>query len=716
MSTTTSSTTTTLSVDMQKVLEADRNTKYQWESCIFSLVIFVINGILFFWIPRNLRQKRYTKSNRFKPYFVWLSIWNTINSSWSIKVFSKRYFFKPTILILFLFYILLNGKLCYHNTDDIVYIPRIFVVAKRCARIGIAQIPAIFLLVTKGDFITGITGLTYERTTFLHVWFSFMMFVVVTFHVGVVCYYWASPVYQDLHPKYPKNAYGILAYVTFVFLALGNIKLIRKLSFDLSMVHHRAQSFIMLLMAFFHNNHAKAMVIIGVHLLVLDKVIGRIYGIVHGIKSPTKGWSEFEMLDEETMKVSIPIKVNHKFNPNSWFGLIKFKYGNWKAGSHIYFNVRKIDFFQHHPFCISSLPDSGKMVLIIRKRNGFTKKMFEKVKDLQQKQNNGTETESDYIPKYRMKYNQLKNKYFKKNKAATNTAEEEQQTKLPDYRKIVDPNIVILKTAFRGPSGAKCQPLITFDSVAFFAQELGATFILPIALDLLQTAEKKEVMKDYLGRPPHPVLNIFWTVKTKKHIFWLSHILDKMLKYIRDGRLTISVFVLENDVEMNTIEIIDENPFTLAAASVPTLRLELTLTLALTLAPPPPPPLVTTPSTKKVTTQVEQLELKKTNSSNLSEEEDEQEGKGKGKGKEREDVKPDYSLLNINYKPLDSDEALQSHMASVKYSDENHFRSMAVVCCGEEHTFGKTVEYNLQHYRWIKHAPNMYFYNESFDA
>ncbi|KAI3404794.2 hypothetical protein KGF56_002424 [Candida oxycetoniae] len=545
-------------------------------------------------------------------------------------------------------------------------------VAKRCARIGIAQIPAVFLLATKGDFITGVTGLTYERSTFLHIWFSFMMFTTVTFHVVAICYYWARPEFSYFHPRQPYYVYGILAFVTFVFLAFGNIRIIRKISFDASMVHHRAQSFIMLLMAFLHNNNAKAMVVLGVHLLVLDKVLGRIYGIIHSKKSPTKGWSEFELLDEYTMRVSIPIKINKSFNPNSWFGLIKFKYGNWLPGQHLYFNVRKVDFFQHHPFWISSLSEDGKMVIIIKKRNGFTKKLFDKIETLKEKQIEGTETEDDYIPRYRKKINQWVKKY--KTNKTEKLVEENEEFKIPDYRKIVDPNIVILKVAFRGPSGAKFQPLVTFDSVAFFAQECGASFILPVCLDLLQTIERKEVLKDYLGRPAHPVLVINWMVKSEKQIYWYKHVLDRLLTFVKAGKLTFNVSIEEKADEIRQIDKDQEiDPLT--------------------------PPC----SEKKLEkADFEESALQKTSTSVTS--------------VSSQINSTDYTLLNISNKSLDTNKELQKHIASVKYSDENHFRSMAVLSCGEDTGFGKEIEYSLQNYRWAENAPNIYFYNESYDS
>ena len=105
--------------ELQKHLEISRNTKYQWIACIFSLVIFLANGIVFYWIPRLLRDKRFVKTNRFKPYFAFVDIWQTINTPFSIKVGKKTHYFKPSLLALGACFILLNGKLCYIETDDL---------------------------------------------------------------------------------------------------------------------------------------------------------------------------------------------------------------------------------------------------------------------------------------------------------------------------------------------------------------------------------------------------------------------------------------------------------------------------------------------------------------------------------------------------------------------------------------------------------------------
>ncbi|KAK6890775.1 Ferric reductase transmembrane component 1 [Candida tropicalis] len=611
-----------LDIAEQRFLESERNKKYQWIACVFSLLIFVANGFVFYWLPRFFRSNRYVKTNRFKPYFKFTDAWGTLNSTVSIRVGKKVFYFKPSLLALSICFILLNGKLCYIETEDLDYKPRMFIIGKRCARIGLGQMPAMFLAATKGDFITALTGLTYERAVYFHNWLATLMFSLITAHVAIVAYYWARPSY-DIIPKYPKYVYGIIGYACFVFLTFANISIIRKYAFDLFSVHHRVHSFIMLLMAFLHNDKSKAMIIVGIHLLVVDKVLGRIYGILHSKTSPTKGFSEFEILDEDTIRATIPVKAT-KTNPNPWYRLFLFKYGTWLGGSHVYLNVKKIDFFQYHPFAIASLPDSGNITLIIKKRNGFTKKLYEKIKSIRDEQlENGIDEE------------------------------------LPEHKRPSDPNIVKLKAGFRGPSSGKFQPLITFDSVAFFAHDCGASFILPLCLDLLQNIERKEVLKDYLGRPAHPYLKIYWSVKQSSDVLWYDFIIKKLMPYINSGKLDLQVFVKNGDVELDDIK-----------------------------------------------SQLVESKCKKT--SEIVSVYSDSDSIGTS-SIANSSIKFAYSE-KMNVKNI-----LDSHIASMHFPEQKSYNTLAVMSCGLGE-FGKEVECETQKYTWVKGAPNIYFYNESYNS
>ena len=43
------------------------------------------------------------------------------------------------------------------------------------------------------------------------------------------------------------------------------------------------------------------------------------------------------------------------------------------------------------------------------------------------------------------------------------------------------------------------------------------------------------------------------------------------------------------------------------------------------------------------------------------------------------------------------------------------FKSLAIMSCGNDN-FGSQVESESQKYRWVKDAPNIYFYNESYET
>ncbi|RCK65401.1 Ferric reductase transmembrane component 1 [Candida viswanathii] len=611
-----------LDVATQKFLELERNKKYQWIACVFSLLVFVANGFVFYWLPRFFRSKRYVKTNRFKPYFVFVDAWDTFNAAVSIRLGKRVLYFRPSLLALSICFILLNGKLCYIDTLDLDYKPRIFIIGKRCARIGLGQMPALFLAATKGDFITAMTGLTYQRAIYFHTWLSILMFLLVTAHVGIVGYYWARPAF-DIAPKYPKNVYGIIGYACFVFLTFANVAIIRKYAFDFLMVNHRVHSFIMLLMAFLHNDKSKAMIIVGIHLLVLDKVLGRIYGILHSRKSPTKGYAEFEILDEDTLRATVPVKTN-KTNPNPWYRLFLFKYGTWLAGLHVYLNVRKIDFFQHHPFAVASLPSSGNMTLIIKKKNGFTKKLYDKVKEIRDEQ-----------------------------------LEKGVDQDLPDHKRPDEPTIVKLKASFRGPSLGKFQPLITFDSVAFFAQDCGASFVLPLCLDLLQTIEKKEALKDYLGRPPHPYVRLYWAVNKSSDVLWYEFMIKKLLPFINSGKLDLHVFVKNGDVELEEVktQLVDSKSKKMSEI---------------------------------ISVYSDSLSIGNSSISN--------------------------SCIKFAYaQQMDVASLLESHIASMHFPEQRSFTTLAVMSCGLG-KFGNEVEEETRKYTWVKGAPNIYFYNESYDS
>lgn len=579
----------------------------------------------------------------------------------------KYYFYKPSILALFALFIIVNARFSYIETADIDYLKRYYVVLKRIARVAMGNMPMVYLSVTKNDFVSAVTGLPSDSLVFLHIWISRLIFTMISIHGIYGIYYWQidikSPKMLDIPPQY----FAYIAYASFFFLVFANIKIIRLLAFDLFMVHHRVHSFIMLLFAFFHNGGNKAMVILAVHLLVADRIVGRVMGIIQKRTSPTKGWSEFEILDEETIKATIPLRISQRMDMEKWYNIILPKKGNWRAGSHVLLNVGKISLFQYHPFTIASLPESGNIVLIIKKKNGFTKKLYNKVLEIRQKQLDEWESTDGELEKEKEPEVIEATTTEKKNKSLTTqtsclTSSDEGRSgsptdveskididEEPDYKKVTDPNIVKLKAGINGPFFAKYHPYITFDSVAFLSIGVGSAFTLPIVLDLVQTIELRNIEQDYMGRPAQPYIHVYLSFKKSHNMYWFKDMFEKLLPFVNERKIYMDINITR-EKSMNDI------------------TREVSMT-------------TTTESCDRLSTFEEHMF---------------------------------GSLINFTFGTrLDVDSIIQNHVTLLSNPKELTYKSLGVAVCGAEE-FGKMAEVSCDKRRWNKDVPNIYLYNETF--
>ena len=69
----------------------------------------------------------------------------------------------------------------------------------------------------------------------------------------------------------------------------------------------------------------------------------------------------------------------------------------------------------------------------------------------------------------------------------------------------------------------------------------------------------------------------------------------------------------------------------------------------------------------------------------------------------------------IYEEPMEVSQVIQSHISSMHFPEEKAFKSLAIMSCGNDN-FGSQVESESQKYRWVKDAPNIYFYNESYET
>lgn len=58
--------------------------------------------------------------------------------------------------------------------------------------------------------------------------------------------------------------------------------------------------------------------------------------------------------------------------------LSKRLWSTWQPGSHVRIMIPSIGLFQTHPLTITSLPSDGKVVIYVRARSGFTRRVYER--------------------------------------------------------------------------------------------------------------------------------------------------------------------------------------------------------------------------------------------------------------------------------------------------------------------------------------------------
>lgn len=531
----------------QYYVEGNRSNLYQWLNYLIILLSLGLYGLFLHWIPIFLRSQRDQNSIKYKPYFKFLRLWETLNQVVLINVYFTTVYIQPSLLVLYGMIIMINGWFSVVHTKDLDYQPQSYIVAKRLSKVAIGNLPIIYLCAIKNDLVTSITGLQHDRIILLHRWLARLMFAMICIHIGLAADYWlliGFPIMLVI----PPQIFGYIAFASFFLLSWGSIRFIRRLAYDFFLVEHRVLSFIMLLFMFFHSmKGTKAAVILAVHQLVIDRILSRILSFVHTRMSPTKGKSRFEVLDDDTLLVTVPIKA-FPFASKRWFAVFLPNLNTWKPGQHVYLTVGKVSFFQQHPFTISSLSESGEMKFVIRVQRGFTKKLMKKVKVLKEKE---------------IELQDLLNSSGSSGDSSVSSSalSIEVETELlranrPQARRLDDDNDletnsddVVLKATFVGPVGALYQPLITFDATVFFSAGSGASFTLPVCADLLHTIESKNMVQDYFNRSPNPIVKIVWTIRKLSNFWWYKFIMEELITYVDKGMVKIDVYVTQESVE-----------------------------------------------------------------------------------------------------------------------------------------------------------------------
>lgn len=540
----------------QYFVEKDRNTKYMWLSVICSFLLPAIHGLLFLWIPWRLRAKRPQDSLAHKRYFSFLKYLQNVNKVFKITVFGKSFYYQPSLLIIMAIHIGINAAFCIVQTKDITYETHYYIVSKRIGRVSIANLPMILLFVAKNTAVSAFSGLTADKAVFFHKWLGRFMFLSAILHMYYSLKYWLGLNFIIM-VQIPPQIFGFIAFSCLGMLNVASLRFIRNFAFDFFLAQHRVFNFIMLLLVYFHNGANHAVVILGIHLLVLDRICCRVLGLLHKYKGPTKGQSEFEILDDTTVRVSIPITLHGSTEEDfKWWRCFVPRYGNWRAGQHVLLNVSKVSFFQYHPFTIASCPDSGKMVFVIKVQKGFTKRLLRKLNKMSDLLDAESTVDNEVDAAELSNSSPAASSVSSVSSVSKLTPQTEAPLKITTasvqkfqnvLSQFTGPEILKLNAQINGPFGGTFQPLTKFESVMFFSAGSGASFTLPVALDLLKTLKRRDEADDFLYRPMKSKVVIVMAMKKMANLQWYDHLWEEFLPFFDNGRAQLLLHLTQEE-------------------------------------------------------------------------------------------------------------------------------------------------------------------------
>ena len=356
----------------------------------------------------------------------------------------------------------------------------------RSGFIAVAQPPLIILLAGKRNLVGFLTGVGYERLSWLHRWVARALLFTVLIHMGFWMTEWAK--YDYILVKIQTDSLtqrGIAAGSILAWIVASSVAPIRAISYEFFVVQHIISYLGFLVAVYFHvpvENQQWVWLPLG--FWVFDRVVRAVLLVYNNLSLLHKNSTgflacraTFEPLDESHTRITIA-------NPPV----------SWGAGQHMFLACHPLAPLSSHPFTIASLPEDEKMEFVVRAKKGATKKFF---------------------------------KYAERVYPSLPSSASSQR---------VGRGVLI-----DGPY-ATIRPLRQFDSVVFIAGSTGATFTVPLMRDIVRHWKLpgpgptgKFSLQAAQGAVTRHI-KFVWCLKRQASINWFSSQLDKVIADVRDLR------------------------------------------------------------------------------------------------------------------------------------------------------------------------------------
>ncbi len=506
--------------------EKKLNIKYMWILYGLSIFMVLLYGFIFKFLNSYYRKKRSRDGLLIKNYkfFKFLKYVDSFNSCFSIRnpITSKKYYYQPSIVLFFGIYIMFNLIFFFKEVELITYEPRSYIVGKRIGRISCISYSLCNFFVLRHDPVGKITGIPQDKLNMIHRWLGRWAWLLVGIHAYFNIIYWLD-INMIIMVQIPPQIFGMIAFGSMTVLTWGGVGIIRRWHYEFFLIHHGFFAFVAFLLSVFHNTGGRVFIILGYFVVFLDRVLFFSEGIINKYFTPTKGISSCKILDENGETVEVKIPLSQMSEKTNILGKFIPTIRDWKAGQHVFLKIPKIRFLQSHPFTVASISSMGEVHLLIRTRNGFTKKLMKRIE---------------------------------KDSAAAAETDPESVT---GSKKIIH-----LKAIVRGPYGGDYISLLPFDVVSFIGGGSGTSFTFPVCLDLLLKIKERDSQKDFMGRPEKAKIRFVWFIRELKNVCWYEDQLNLLYDLYRDANcsadLKIQLYITRKPSQISTVTTNDVEP------------------------------------------------------------------------------------------------------------------------------------------------------------
>jgi len=168
----------------------------------------------------------------------------------------------------------------------------------------------------------------------------------------------------------------------------------------------------------------------------------------------------------------------------------------WRAGAHVFIRFVELSPYQSHPFVIASIPDDGQLVFIISKKNGITRRLYNKA--------------------------------------------EERKDMEWKTRVLID-----------GPYGGPLRDPAAFDTVVLFSGGVGAMFTFPIMSDIIFRMQNE-------GKVHCNNIVFVWTIRSENQMKWLKNEILRCAS-ANETSVYVAVYVTDPKLLYGDVDILAPN-------------------------------------------------------------------------------------------------------------------------------------------------------------